>query len=236
MVNYLGHTVFRFCLEQLRKKATSKSRNCLVVGFCGWLEYMVLSILVQKVNFMYYTEFAKYGRMLWDSGLIHITSGNLSIRKGTTIYVTRTGSRLGDLSSSDIIAVNLNNTLRDKIASSETPVHREIYLAHPDVASVVHAHPPHATALSWDYTTIQPIDSDSLYIPEIPVLTDCPYGEGSACVAKHFPELLGKHTVALIRGHGAFSVGTTLEQATARLSMMENQCRLIYMRKLLEHK
>lgn len=183
-----------------------------------------------------YTDFVKFGKMLWDAGLIHLTSGNLSIRKGSAIYITRTGSLLGALSSSDIIPVNLENNLRDKNASSETPVHRAIYLANPKVFGIVHAHPPYATALSWDYPLIQPIDSDSLYIPEIPVLTDCPYGEGSVCVAEHFPKTLGAHTVALIRGHGAFSVGKDLEQAAARISMMENQCRLLFFRKLLEKK
>lgn len=181
-----------------------------------------------------YSDFAKYGRMLWDAGLIHMTSGNMSLRKGSVLYVTRTGSLLGSLSSTDIVTVNLENTLRDKGASSETPVHRAIYLANPDIRSVVHAHPPHATTLSWDHTLIKPIDSDSLYIPEIPVLTDCPYGEGSACIADHFPKILGRHKVAMIRGHGAFSVGKDLMEAASRISMMENQCRLLFFRKLLE--
>ena len=185
---------------------------------------------------MYYNEFVKYGKMLWDHQLIHLTSGNMSLRKGSVVYVTRTGSLLGSLSATDIVSVNVDDTIRDKGASSETPVHRAIYRANPDIQSVVHAHPPYATALSWDYTTIKPIDSDSLYIPEVPVLTDCPYGEGSVCIAEHFPDILSKHHVAMIRGHGAFSVGKDLREATARISMMENQCRLLFFRRLLEKK
>jgi L-fuculose-phosphate aldolase len=181
-----------------------------------------------------YSDFQKYGQMLWEAGLIHMTSGNMSLRKGNVLYVTRTGSLLGRLSSTDIVTVNLNNTLRDKGASSETPVHRAIYLANPEVQSVVHAHPPHATTLSWDHEVIRTNDSDSLYIPEIPVLTDCPYGEGSACIAEHFPQTLGKHKLAMIRGHGAFAVGDSLREATSRISMMENQCRLLFFRQLLK--
>ncbi|OGR82227.1 MAG: hypothetical protein A2901_09515 [Elusimicrobia bacterium RIFCSPLOWO2_01_FULL_54_10] len=183
---------------------------------------------------MYYSDFQKYGKMLWDHQLIHMTSGNMSIRKGGTLYVTRTGSLLGALGGSDIVSVNAANTLRDKGASSETPVHRAIYLANPEVGSVVHAHPPYATALSWDFTVIKPMDSDSLYIPEVPVLTDCPYGEGSACIAEQFPKLLGDHKVAMIRGHGAFAVGKDLREAAGRISMMENQCRLLFLRRQLE--
>lgn len=183
---------------------------------------------------MYYSDFAKYGRMLWETGLIHMTSGNMSLRKGSVLYVTRTGSLLGSLSTSDIVAVNVANALRDKGASSEIPVHRAIYQSNPAVGSVVHAHPPYATALSWDYTSIRPIDSDSLYISEIPVLIDCPYGEGSVCIAEQFPEILCKNHVAMIRGHGAFSVGKDLCEAASRISMMENQCRLLFFRRLLE--
>jgi L-fuculose-phosphate aldolase len=181
-----------------------------------------------------YSEFQKYGKMLWQAGLIHMTSGNMSIRKGSVLYVTRTGSLLGDLSTGDIVTVNLENSLRDKGASSETPVHRAIYAANPDVKSVVHAHPPHATTLSWGTSLIKAIDSDSIIIPEIPVLTDCPYEEGSGCVAKQFPELLNKYKVAMIRGHGAFSIGKDLREATSRISMMENQCRLIFLKQLIE--
>jgi L-fuculose-phosphate aldolase len=160
----------------------------------------------------------------------------MSVRKGSAIYVTRTGSHLSMLTAQDILTVNLNDTLRDQRASSETPVHRALYQALPSVGAVVHAHPPYATALSFDTDEIVTIDSDSLYIPRIPVLKDCPYGEGTTCVAAHFPETLGKHAVALIRGHGAFAVGDSLAQCTARLTMMENQCRLIYFRRVLERK
>jgi L-fuculose-phosphate aldolase len=168
-------------------------------------------------------DFFKYGRALWEAGLIHLSSGNISERKGAAIYVTRTGSFLSMLTAQDVLTVNLADDRRDKDASSETPVHRALYQALPDVGAVVHAHPPYATALSFDMDEIRTIDSDSLYIPLIPVLKDCPYGEGTSCVAAHFPALLGSRKVALIRGHGAFAVGDSIAQAAARLTMMENR-------------
>lgn len=181
-------------------------------------------------------DFFKFGRALWEAGLIHLSSGNISERKGTVIYITRTGSFLSMLTAQDVLTVNLNDALRDKNASSETPVHRALYQALPDIGAVVHAHPPYATALSFDMDEIKTIDSDSLYIPAIPVLKDCPYGEGTTCVAAHFPSVLGSHKVALIRGHGVFAVGDTIAQCAARLTMMENQCRLIFFRRVLERR
>lgn len=181
-------------------------------------------------------EFFKYGRVLWEAGLLHLTSGNMSVRKGTAIQITRTGCSLALLTSADIVTVNLENAARDKGASSETPVHRALYRSLPEIGAVVHAHPPHATALSFDMDVIHPVDSDSLFIPSIPVLKDCPFSEGSACVSARFPELLKGHRVAIIRGHGAFVVGKTLAECTAYMTMMENQCRIIFLRRLLEKK
>ncbi|HOW27365.1 MAG TPA: class II aldolase/adducin family protein [Elusimicrobiota bacterium] len=181
-----------------------------------------------------WSDFFKFGRMLWEAGQIHYTSGNMSVRKGDVLCVTRTGSSLADLTSMDIVTVNLKDSLRDKGASSETPVHRALYKALPDIRAVVHSHPPYATALSFDMDEIVPADSDSLFIPSIPVLTECPFAEGSTCVADRFPALLKQHRVAVIRGHGAFAVGDSLRQCIATLTMMENQCRLVYLRRTLK--
>jgi len=183
-----------------------------------------------------FSDFFTYGRVLWEAGHLHVTSGNMSVKKGSVIYVTRTGSSLAMLTARDIVPVNLDNDLRDKNASSETPVHRAIYRALPGIGAVVHSHPPYATALSFDMDEVRTIDSDSLFIPVIPVLKDCPYAEGSACVASGFPRTLDSHKVALVRGHGAFAVGDSLAQCAARLTMMENQCRLVFFRRLLERR
>ena len=66
------------------------------------------------------------------------------------------------------------------------------------------------------------------------MLTECLYGEGSECLATNLPLLLGKNKVALIRGHGVFAVGDTLKEACSRITMMENQCRLLIFKKLLQ--
>jgi L-fuculose-phosphate aldolase len=180
-----------------------------------------------------YTDFIKYGRVLWEAGLIHLTAGNISIRKDSKIIITHAGALLGFLSKKELVTVHLKNSTKDRGASSEVAVHRAIYLAHPQVRAVVHAHPPYATVLSLGSSRIKTVDSDSLFIPEIPVLTECSYGEGSRCVAKVLPKLFRNHNIVLIRGHGVFAIGKTIQEAASNISMMENQCRIIFLRKLL---
>lgn len=179
-------------------------------------------------------DFKKFGRALWEAGLIHWTSGNMSLRRGDTIHITRTGSSLADLSARDLVRIGMAEGPRDAKASSETPVHRAIYRAFPKARAVVHAHPPHATVLSLDATVITPRDSDSLYISRIPVLTDCGFAEGSACVASRLPRLMKDSPVVVVRGHGIFVMGDSLEHCLGRITMAENQCRLLFLERLLK--
>lgn len=180
-----------------------------------------------------YQDFIKYGRFLFQMGLNHLHSGNMSVRKADAIYITAHGAKLGDLSFNDIVSVNLYDDKKDKNASSEIPVHRAIYMANQNISTIIHAHPPFTTVISFFDDEIKPIDSDSLYIPEVPVVKECPYEEGSPCVAQHFLELFLNNKLAVVRGHGTFSVGKDLEEACLWISMLENSCRILYYYRIL---
>jgi len=181
-----------------------------------------------------YEDFIKYGRILFDEGLNNSHSGNMSRRYGESIYITKHGARLGDLGFGDIVKVNLYDDSRDEGASCEVKVHRAIYIANPKAQAVVHAHPPHAIVLSLSSEKIIPIDMEgAFYMKEIPVLTSCETTISSDCVAEKLPSLVGVFGVAVVRGHGAFAVGSSIEEATMRLSVVESASRIIYLNKIL---
>jgi L-fuculose-phosphate aldolase len=174
-------------------------------------------------------EFIKAGRVLWEAGHIHYTAGNLSIRRGKSLWVTRTGAPLGFLAKNDIVRVDLHSTRRDRGASSETPVHRAIYRSLGAVGAVAHSHAPYATLVARTRSLIRPRGSDRLFLPAIPVLAGVRFEEGSAVVARRLPALLRRWPVAVVRGHGAFAVGKDLDQCIARLTMAEDQCRYLFL-------
>ncbi|MDI6757108.1 MAG: class II aldolase/adducin family protein [Endomicrobiia bacterium] len=181
-----------------------------------------------------FEDFIKYGRLLFDQGLNNSHSGNISSRKGESIYITRHGAKLGDLSFSDVVKVNLYDESRDEGASCEIKVHRAVYLANPKISSIAHAHPPHAIVLSLTDEKIKPIDMEgAFYMPEIPVLTKCEITISSNCVADNLPSLLGVFGATVVRGHGAFAVGKDIEEAVMRLSVLESASRIIFLNKLL---
>lgn len=173
-----------------------------------------------------------FGKILYEQGLNHSHSGNISIRDGNEIIIKKHGAMLGYLTKKDIVRINLNDDKKDKLASLEAKVHRAIYLQNPDVKAIAHGHTIYATVLSLNNKMIKPIDSEGqFYLPQIPVLS-CNETIGSDEVAKKIPALISKYKCAIIKGHGAFAIGKNLEQASMYLSVIESASKILYLNKL----
>lgn len=172
-------------------------------------------------------EMIKFGKILFLQGLNNSHSGNMSFKKGSHIYITRHGAMLGSMNKKDIIKVNLNDSNLDAKASLETKVHRAVYLNCPGVNAITHAHPTHAIVLSMKYSAVKPIDHEGLYyMNEVPVFA-CKNTIASDEVAFNIPKLLEKHRICIVRGHGAFAVGKSIEEASMLLSVLESASKII---------
>jgi L-fuculose-phosphate aldolase len=181
-------------------------------------------------------NFQRIGRDLCLTGLNNSHSGNLSVRQGDRIIITRTGSMLGYLEENDLIETGLiTNDANTVLASMEIGVHRAVYRSTPALA-VVHAHPVHAISISLLEEEIIPIDSEGAFLlDKIPVLrAKCTIG--SPEVEEKLPFLLRKYKIAIVRGHGSFAAGHTLEEAYHWTSCLENVCRIIYLTRTLKRK
>lgn len=177
-----------------------------------------------------YEMFRDIGRDIFVSGLISSHGGNMSIREGDSIYITRTGSQLGRLGSDDVVCVPFEGpTQEDAMASSELIVHRAIYHA-TDAEAIVHTHSPHTVFRSMVEDVIEPLDSEArLFIPEVPVLVS-KTTIGSAEAAALFGEALQEYPIAVLRGHGPFAVAAQLKDAYRWVSVLECSCELLTMR------
>lgn len=174
-------------------------------------------------------DMIRFGKILYEQGLNHSHSGNISIRVNKEILIKKHGAMLGYLTKKDIVKINLNNDEKDKLASLEAKVHRAIYLRNPEIKAIAHGHTIYATVLSFHNKIIKPIDSEcQFYLPQIPVLS-CDETIGSDEVAKKIPALISKYRCAIIKGHGAFAAGKTLEQASMYLSVIESASKILYL-------
>ena len=105
---------------------------------------------------MILSQFQTVGHDLFTQGLVSSHNGNLSIRFGDRLIITRRSCRLGSLEEHDLVETGISKNDRfTPLASSELPIHRSIYQTTPAQA-IVHAKPPHAVALSLTETEFEP--------------------------------------------------------------------------------
>ncbi|RLF47523.1 MAG: fuculose phosphate aldolase [Thermoplasmata archaeon] len=175
-------------------------------------------------------EFARIGGFMEKRGLILSShSGNMSIRADDYIYITRRDSMLGSLSKTDVVKVHLHRDDENAaLASRELVVHREIY-NNTDALAIIHTHTPYATVLSMIYDEILPLDEEGRYIVgRIPVIV-VERSIGSEVAAKKLGLVLKDAKCAVIRSHGIFAKGNSLEDAYRTVSSAEASCRIMYL-------
>jgi L-fuculose-phosphate aldolase len=172
----------------------------------------------------------RVGRDLFLSNAVTARGGNLSVRDGDHIHITCRGAMLGHLADDDVVITLLEPGPGDAECSTELVVHRSVYLA-TDAKAVVHAHPVHTTYRSLVEDEIHPIDSDARYVigDLIPVLSPTSV-IASVEAAEMLARVLATVPVAVLRGHGPFAVGPTIEEAFAKVSILEAACRILDLR------
>jgi L-fuculose-phosphate aldolase len=176
------------------------------------------------------------GRLLYEKGLIASTEGNLSLRLAPDrILATPTGRCKGRLSPADLVTVSETGrrVAGGGAVSSEIPLHLAIYRARPDIAAVVHAHPPTATGFA-----VAGVPLADCVLPEILLSVGSvpltPYGTPSTedLCEKVLPTAR-KHDAFLLKNHGAVSLGGGLWEAFHRMEMVECFAKVLFTAKLL---
>jgi L-fuculose-phosphate aldolase len=182
---------------------------------------------------MILNQFQTVGHELFTKGLVSSHSGNLSIRLGERIIITRRDCGLGCLEEQDLIETGLNKNDRNTpLASTELAVHRAIYRETP-ASAIVHAHPPHAVALSLAETEIVPSDTEGLsLLGRVPVLgwnMEVKPGGLADIIAR----ALKQRRIVVVHGHGSFAIGQLLGEAHNYTASLEESCQVICLLKTL---
>jgi len=183
---------------------------------------------------MFITKFQNIGRFLFERGLVSSESGNLSIRLGDRLIITRRGSNLGALMEKDLVETGISkNDRATPLASIELAVHRAIY-QHTQARAIVHAHPAHTTALSL---TEKVISSEHLEnfcaLGPVPVI-----GQGIEIkpggIPEQVAEVLKDHRIVVVCGHGSFATGQLLEEAYNCTTGLEEACQILCILKSIQ--
>jgi methylthioribulose-1-phosphate dehydratase len=174
------------------------------------------------------------GRQLYAQGMVPATSGNFSAKLADgQLAITVSGRHKGKLDIDDIMRVDSQGvSLDDRRPSAETLLHVGIYHRYPEVRVVLHPHSVNATVLSrlcgdWlelqDYEILKAfpgIDTHACTI-RVPVFDN---DQDITRLAKKVDHCLAGLEVAhgyLIRGHGFYSWGESMEDAMRYVEAFE---------------
>jgi L-fuculose-phosphate aldolase len=170
-------------------------------------------------------EMARFGRKMVLSGLTNSRFGNISLRIGDRIAITRAGSMLDELGPSGMVVVEMEGPCPAE-ASTETCVHRAIYrgTAH---SCVIHTHSPYAVALSLLGDCVEPLDSEGAhFLGSLPVVE----GDfGTEELGRNVASALKDHRACIALGHGVFAAGKSLFEAYEAASMAEHSSQVRFL-------
>lgn len=180
-----------------------------------------------------YEQFRDIGRDLYVQGLTSSHGGNISIRVGDRVIIKRRGAMLGRLKPHDLIETGIEkNDSAVALASTELLVHRRIYVQTPALA-IVHCHPRSAIAFSLSREEIVPVDNEASYLlKKVPVIWE-EFASGSPEMAAKLAAALQQYKIVLLRGHGSFAIGQTLDEAFHWSSTLEESCQIAFYAKLI---
>jgi len=172
-------------------------------------------------------EICAAGRKLWMRQYVDGNGGNISYRIGpNSVLCTPTLVSKYDLTPQDISLVDLdgNQLAGSKPRSSELLLHLEIYKAVPRAKSVLHCHPPHATA--YAITGCLP---PSLIIPEFEVIVGnvavAPYETpGTKAFAETVLPYVKNHNTMLLANHGIVCWADTVTHAEWCAEVLDTYC------------
>jgi L-ribulose-5-phosphate 4-epimerase len=158
-------------------------------------------------------ELAACTRMLVMQEIMDF-SGHVSARiPGTDrILIQPRDTSRAALTAADILVVGLDGTLLEGEGPypSETALHRQVYLARPEVQAVCHGHPTMSTLFTVVDRPMEAARNFAYRFRGVPIHADTTHirtDEQGQAVAK----TLGAHNVCLLRAHGTVIASSTVQ-------------------------
>jgi len=168
---------------------------------------------------------------LFERGLTHGSTGNLSIRLDDGWLMSPTGASLGELDPARLSRLDADgrHVSGDK-PTKESFLHLAMYRQRPGSSAVVHLHSTHSVAVSV-LAELDPADLlpplTAYYIMRIGTLPLVPYyPPGDLGLADAVGALAGKHHAMLLANHGPVVAGSSLAAATDAIEELEATSRL----------
>lgn len=175
------------------------------------------------------------GRRMYQRGYVAANDGNISAPlDAERILTTPTGVSKGFMTPESMVIVNqTGKPLSDGKPSTELPMHLFIYKERPDVAAIVHAHPPHATGFATAGLAL-----DKCVLAEVIVtIGTIPLAEYGTPSTEELPNSLRPYIHScdafLMANHGVVTTGKDLMDAYFKMERVEHYAQIVYIARAL---
>ena len=176
-------------------------------------------------------EIVALGRSIFERGLTHGSTGNISARLDDGWLLTPTGSSLGRLDPARISKLDWSGRLMaGDPPSKEAFLHLAMYQERAANAAVVHLHSLNSVAVSVlddvDVNDVLP-PLTAYYVMRVGTLPLVPYyAPGDRALADAVRSVAGKHRAVLLANHGPVVAGTDLAAAADAVEELEATAQL----------
>jgi len=176
-------------------------------------------------------EICELGRSIFQRGLTHGSTGNISARCADGWLLTPTGSSLGRLDPGRLSKLDWSGKLLSGDApSKESFLHLAMYQERKHNGAVVHLHATHSVAVS----VLEDLDPDDLlppltayYVMRIGTLPLVPYyAPGDLGLAEAVRGYARRHHALLLANHGPVVGGSSLAAAADAVEELEATAKL----------
>jgi len=173
----------------------------------------------------------RIARSMFERGLTHGSTGNISVRVDDGWLMTPTGSSFGDLDPARLARLDAEGGhIGGDAPTKEAFLHRAMYEEQPRFAAVVHLHSVHAVAVSV-LADVDPADVlpplTAYYAMRVGCLPLLPYfAPGDARLAHAVSGHASRHHALLLANHGPVVAGTSLAAAADAIEELEATARL----------
>lgn len=175
---------------------------------------------------------AGFGKSLFDRGLTHGASGNISARTGDGgLLVTPTNVSLGSLDPGTLSCFDADGRhVEGPPPTKEMPLHAALYATRAGAGAIVHLHATHSVAVSM-LPGLDPADVlpplTAYYLMKVGRTALLPYHRpGDASVEAAIRGLGGRYSAVLLANHGPVVAGESLEAAVWATEELEATARL----------
>lgn len=169
-------------------------------------------------------------RRVHAAGWVANHDGNLSVRLGEGRFLcTPTAVSKGEVSVEMLLVVDPEGRVLQGTRKpfSEWALHKAVYAARPDVAAVLHAHPPTATGFAVAGVALdapfmaEPVISLGARVPLVPW-----HLPGDPEEARALAAAILEADAVLLANHGVLVVGPDIDTCVLRMELVEHVCRI----------